>query len=404
MKNIKDKFKDILPEVNCRERQEGEKDSDYISEVYPSLDNVLSDKRMNKNEEKGKRKADIINKIYEENARLLNSGWENYIELEKAKAKDSGGDWGLVYNRKQLSKLYKLDLKPLKCPFCGIDECTTLDHFLPKDRYLLLSTTPFNLIPSCYTCNMKKGDYDPAEETGFFNPYLDESNSNWLSIEDFKLCDSSLQIIYKINNQDQEEKIENTAFKLDLLKRYENKANQFILNEKNEIKKCCSDENEIKDFFKNILDSISVLNLDDDNWLKVLCAFVQEESSLDARKLLKKYCTISNRWILCKDDVRGPGYKESLNDYLNYIGNDEERNIYFLSDTEFKRKIVCISNEIEHVSLEKETSLNVFVPGVVDVSDCKDAGFYVFDSQGCTGIRYKCIGCEHGVIVLKKDA
>ncbi len=27
---------------------------------------------------------------------------------------------------------------------------------------------------------------------------------------------------------------------------------------------------------------------------------------------------------------------------------------------------------------------------------------YVFDSQGCTGIRYKCIGCEHGVIVLEE--
>lgn len=90
--------------------------------------------------------------------------------------------------------------------------------------------------------------------------------------------------------------------------------------------------------------------------------------------------------------------------YLKYVGNDEEKGVYFLSDEQLSRKIVCISYEIDKVQLEDENDLNVFVPGVIDLSDCKDAGFYVFDSQGCTGIRYKCIGCEYGVIVLKKDS
>ena len=61
-----------------------------------------------------------------------------------------------------------------------------------------------------------------------------------------------MQITYKINqldNQSQKEKIEGAATKLDLLERYGNKANQFILNEKNEIKKYCSSEDEIKKFF-----------------------------------------------------------------------------------------------------------------------------------------------------------
>ena len=142
--------------------------------------------------------------------------------------------------------------------------------------------------------------------------------------------------------------------------------------------------------------------LKDDSWKTRLCSYIAESET--AQETIFKYCKTTNRWFAFKNSMRGPRYKESLNDYLNYAGDDEKRNVYFLSDGEFKRRIVCIGNEIEHVSLEKETSLSVFVPGVIDVSDCKDAGFYVFDSQGCTGIRYKCIGCEHGVIVLKKDA
>ena len=102
---------------------------------------------------------------------------------------------------------------------------------------------------------------------------------------------------------------------------------------------------------------------------------------LKAKQLKRQYLNIAKLLIdgsLFKNSMRGPRYKESLNDYLNYAGDDEKRNVYFLSDGEFKRRIVCIGNEIEHVSLEKETSLSVFVPGVIDVSDCKDAGFYVF--------------------------
>lgn len=418
MKNIKSKFKNILPESNLRKQNEGEEDSDYISEVYPILFEILKKKHTRKKEEdengkdklvdvkgkNGQTKADMIKDIYKENARLLNLGWEKYIEEEKSRGKDNT-DWKLIYNRDQLSSVYKLDLTPLKCPFCGIDDCTTLDHFLPKKKYLVLSTTPFNLIPCCYTCNMKKGDCDPAIETDFFNPYLDASNSSWLSIKDFKLENSDLQITYKIN-QNQKKAIEDTALHLELLERYRNKASQFILNEKNEIKKYCSSEDEIKIFFKNILASVSKLNLDDDNWLKVLCTFIQEESpvSAEARKWLKKYCSISNRWVCFKNDVRGPGRGESLKAYLKYVGNDEEKGVYFLSDEQLSRKIVCISYEIDQVQLEDENDLNVFVPGVIDLSDCKDAGFYVFDSQGCTGIRYKCIGCEYGVIVLKKDS
>lgn len=91
MKNIKSKFKNILPESNLRKQNEGEEDSDYISEVYPILFEILKKKHTRKKEEdengkdklvdvkgkNGQTKADMIKDIYKENARLLNLGWEN---------------------------------------------------------------------------------------------------------------------------------------------------------------------------------------------------------------------------------------------------------------------------------------------------------------------------------------
>lgn len=44
------------------------------------------------------------------------------------------------------------------CPLCGINEATTLDHYLPKARYPLLSVNPRNLIPACQDCNKGKSD------------------------------------------------------------------------------------------------------------------------------------------------------------------------------------------------------------------------------------------------------
>ena len=36
-----------------------------------------------------------------------------------------------------------------RCPFCGISESSTLDHYLPKEQYPEFSVFPKNLVPSC---------------------------------------------------------------------------------------------------------------------------------------------------------------------------------------------------------------------------------------------------------------
>lgn len=45
-----------------------------------------------------------------------------------------------------------------RCPFCGINESSTLDHYLPKERYPEFSVFPKNLVPSCAVCNTHKRD------------------------------------------------------------------------------------------------------------------------------------------------------------------------------------------------------------------------------------------------------
>lgn len=63
-----------------------------------------------------------------------------------------------------------------RCPFCGISESSTLDHYLPKEKYPEFSVLPKNLVPSCAVCNTRKRDRILNEETNvrmFLHPCYD---------------------------------------------------------------------------------------------------------------------------------------------------------------------------------------------------------------------------------------
>lgn len=65
------------------------------------------------------------------------------------------------------------------CPLCNQRNATTLDHYLPKSKYPLLSIVPLNLVPACKDCNTGKLCDSPCnnvEET--LHPYYD-------NVEDF---------------------------------------------------------------------------------------------------------------------------------------------------------------------------------------------------------------------------
>ena len=61
-----------------------------------------------------------------------------------------------------------------KCPFCDLNESSTLDHYLPKRVYPEFSILSKNLLPCCSPCNSHKSTM--ISESGnrlFFHPYFD---------------------------------------------------------------------------------------------------------------------------------------------------------------------------------------------------------------------------------------
>lgn len=72
-----------------------------------------------------------------------------------------------------------------KCPLCCHRKATTLDHYLPKSKYALLSITPINLVPACKECNIgKKIAFPTASKEETLHPYYDSiSAHNWLKME-----------------------------------------------------------------------------------------------------------------------------------------------------------------------------------------------------------------------------
>ena len=79
-----------------------------------------------------------------------------------------------------MAKLRVKLLKPVllfKCPFCGIGESSTLDHYLPKQQKPQFAVFSKNLVPCCSVCNTRKSDLviDKATDVRMFlHPYFDD--------------------------------------------------------------------------------------------------------------------------------------------------------------------------------------------------------------------------------------
>ena len=70
-----------------------------------------------------------------------------------------------------------------RCPLCDVGNARTLDHYLPKSEYTVLSVVPNNLVPSCRDCQTEKmSDVADSQETQTLHPYYDSfvESENWL--------------------------------------------------------------------------------------------------------------------------------------------------------------------------------------------------------------------------------
>lgn len=88
------------------------------------------------------------------------------------------------------------------CPFCGVNMVKTLEHFMPKKHYPFYAVSPFNLVPSCWECNLGHGsEIDVTDETTLhLHPYFDNTGGIiWLKAN-IEIIDSAPNFIFEVDD------------------------------------------------------------------------------------------------------------------------------------------------------------------------------------------------------------
>lgn len=198
------------------------------SDIYKCCCNVIKDEAKKKN---------LLNYLY---VFLLNArGYCNsarkkcldkYIMIELinyTRYEDIKNDLFDLYDKrlvrgKEPRKYYnqiKASPKLGKCPYCGLGQVATLDHYLPKSEFPIFSILPNNLIGCCRDCNTIKRNI----VSNTIHPYYDDfTKTQWLFA---KVNWSALAMDFfadtkNINNVLDKKKIEGHFSVYELAKRY----------------------------------------------------------------------------------------------------------------------------------------------------------------------------------------
>ncbi len=207
-----------------------DKPEDNVSEVFSScISNI-------RNREHRQKLAECLEKIVD-----ATSDYENKIVNDQIHTMPTNESIGDV-TKEDLLKIY--DDKMVKksqpgrkyydkymslpqygiCPYCGQRIVSTLDHYLPKTKFVSLVVTPSNLVPSCQDCNKSKTDkiFNNLHET-ILNPYFDDINNDvWLVASIVKDSENDFIMTYNIIKPD--------SWGKDLYERVKNHFNVFNLN------------------------------------------------------------------------------------------------------------------------------------------------------------------------------
>jgi hypothetical protein len=86
-----------------------------------------------------------------------------------------------------------------KCPMCADRRVETLDHHLNQGDFPSLAVCPYNLVPTCWPCNDRKGTITPETlEEHLLHPYYDDiEEDEWLDAQ--VLEDDPPALFYFIN-------------------------------------------------------------------------------------------------------------------------------------------------------------------------------------------------------------
>lgn len=106
-----------------------------------------------------------------------------------------------------------------KCPYCGLGQVATLDHYLPKSEFPIFSILPNNLIGCCRDCNTIKINI----VSNTIHPYYDDfTKTQWLfaKVNWSELTMDFFVDTQNINNDLDRKKIEGHFSVYELAKRY----------------------------------------------------------------------------------------------------------------------------------------------------------------------------------------
>ncbi|MFI9007010.1 HNH endonuclease [Actinosynnema sp. NPDC053489] len=107
-----------------------------------------------------------------------------------------------------------------RCPMCGERQASTLDHYLPRDKYPEFSILALNLIPACMDCNHRKSNFTSAGNGGrFVHAYLDEIDATLQVLEVYiDAVDDVLVIDFDVNSELPQELYANLAVQFEQLR------------------------------------------------------------------------------------------------------------------------------------------------------------------------------------------
>lgn len=134
-------------------------------------------------------------------------------------------------------------LAPLRiCPFCGFGHVTTLDHYLPKAKFPLLSILPKNLVPSCADCNKgKRVRIAITKQEQCLHPYYDQGHfvtEQWLYAEVIETTPATIRYFVQAPAQwsvDDQERVLNHYRDFKLETRFRTQAGTELPNLKGEL-------------------------------------------------------------------------------------------------------------------------------------------------------------------------
>lgn len=88
------------------------------------------------------------------------------------------------------------------CPYCGQLPVKTLDHFLPRSKWKMLSVCQVNLVPACRDCNAEKKEYSPNSPADtLFHPYFDNKDAyDWLCADVVESTPVRFEFCVKVGN------------------------------------------------------------------------------------------------------------------------------------------------------------------------------------------------------------